>query len=97
MKINSNQDARKKKAHFSADTSACRRLNFGLFHQLQTNGKYTKNRITCLNFSVVAVWICICLDMNYLRIWINKSASKNCSKMGFVAVDLTELSYFKNR
>ena len=30
--------------------------------------------------------------MNYLRIWISESASKNCLKMGFIAVDLTEVS-----
>ena len=57
----------------------------------QTLGKNTKNRTTCLKFFVVAVWICNCLDMKYLRIWIIKSALKNWSKMGFIAVDLTEV------
>ena len=41
---------------------------------------------------MIAVWIYICLDINYLRICITKSVSNNCSKMGFVAEDLTEVS-----
>ena len=68
MKISSNQDAHEKKAYFSADTSAFRRLNFGIFHQLQTNGKYTKNRISCLRLFVHDVWIYTCLSMDYLSI-----------------------------
>ena len=47
---------------------ACRRLNFGIFHQLQTNGKNTKSRISCLKVFVHDVWICTCLPMDYLRI-----------------------------
>ena len=58
----------------------------------ETLGKNTKNRISCLKFCVVAVWIYICLDMKYLRIWINKSVWKNWFKMGYVAVILTEVS-----
>ena len=92
----SNQDAREKKAHFEFGLHADN-IDYWNITSFQSLGKNTKNRITCLTFLVVAVWICTCLDMNYLRIWITKSASKNCSKMGFVAVDLTELSYFKNR
>ena len=64
----------------------------------QTLGKNTKNRSSCLKFFVVAVWIYICLDIKYLRIWITKSVWKNSVKMGFVAVllvDLTELSSSK--
>ena len=41
--------------------------------QLQTFRKNTKNMISCLKLFVVAVWICICLNMKYLRIWITKS------------------------
>ena len=36
-------------------------------------GKRTKNRISCLNFFVITVWLSVCLDMKYLRIWIIKS------------------------
>ena len=37
-----------------------------------------KNRISCLKFFVVAVWILVCLHIKYLRFWINKSVWKNC-------------------
>ena len=35
--------------------------------------KNAKNRISCLKFFVVAVWIPVCVHMKYLRIWIIKS------------------------
>ena len=44
---------------------------------------------------IYGVWIPVSVSMYYLRIWIIKSVSKNWSKMGFVAVDLTELSYLR--
>ena len=90
MKISSNQGTHEKKAHFEFGLHAGN-IDYWNIMSFQTLRKNTKNRITCLNFSMVAVWICICLDMNYLRIWIIKSASKNWSKMGFIAVDITEV------
>ena len=80
----------------SSNTSACMCCQW-IMSQLQVFGKNTKYRISCLNFFMLAVWIYICLDINYLRIWITKSVWKNCMKIGFVPVDLTELSYYKNR
>ena len=60
---------RPRKSHFEFGLS-CGNMTRS---QLQPFGKNTKNRISCLKFLVVAVWICTCLDMKYLRIWINKS------------------------
>ena len=41
---------------------------------------------------ICGVWIPVCVSMKYLRIWIIISTSKNCSKMEYIAVDLTEVS-----
>ena len=80
-----------KRAHFEFGLHAGN-IDFWNIMTFQTLGNNTKNRISCLKFFVVDVWICICLDINYLRIWISKSSSKNCLKMGYIAVDLTEVS-----
>ena len=48
--------------------------------------------LICLKMDICGVWISVCVSMKYLRIWINISASKNCSKMEYIAVDLTKVS-----
>ena len=80
-----------KSAHFEFGLHAGN-IDFWNITTFQTLEKNAKNRITCLKLFVVAVWIWICLPMKYLRIWITKNASKNCSNMGFIAVDLIEVS-----
>ena len=54
--------------------------------QVWTLGKNTKNRISCLNFFLWGVWICILMCLKYLRIWIIKSVWKNSMKMGHAVV-----------
>ena len=59
--------------------------------QLQTLRKNTKNRISCLNFFVVAVWMPVCVHVKYLRIWSSRNMFQNSMKMRFVPVHLIEL------
>ena len=91
MKIGSNQDICEKKAH----------LECGL-----QSGNITRSQLyiifnigisclRCLKFHGISVWISILVHMDYLRIWNSRNSIKNCSKIGFIAVDLTELSYLR--
>ena len=53
---------------------------------LQTLGKNSKNRISCLEFFLWTVWICMLMCLEYLRFWITGSVWKNWIKMAFVIV-----------
>ena len=53
--------------------------------------------LRCLIFHGITVWISIFVHMDYLRIWNSRNSEKICSKIGFIAVESTELLYFKNR
>ena len=84
MKISSNQGAREKKAHFE----------FGLLCMQTSRGAMFKSIFTYACGSCLDIYLSgakrIYYRIYYLWIYL-------CLKIGFIAVDLTELSYFKNR
>ena len=83
-----NQDAHEKR-HYKFGYLT---VNITFSSQLHAIFYHRNSCLICLKMDICGVWIPVCVSMKYLRIWIIKSASKNWSKMGFVAVDLTEVS-----
>ena len=67
-------------------------LNLWIMWQLWTFKKKTKYWISCLIFFLCSVWIYVCLQMKGLVILRIRTCLKNSLKIGFIAVDLTEVS-----
>ena len=72
LNVHAMQDAKEKRLISSSDYMQLKH------HKEPTLNprKNTKNRITCLKFFMVAVWILICLDMKYLRFGFHKVSQK---------------------
>ena len=71
------------------------RLNFRNMYQLCGFFKHGSICLICLKMDICGVWICVCVPMKgivFLRII---TCLKNCVKIGFIAVNLTELSSSK--